>query len=101
MPEPEGTRPDPPAPLIVIATNKFQHEMKLLEKRGKRMAKIAAVIEALRTHQKLHTKYCDHPLIGQWRGWRDCHIEPDWILIYKRNKGVLTLGRTGRHSDIF
>ena len=42
----------------------------------------------------------DHALTGDWKGWRDCHVEPDWVLIYKRDSGTLILGRTGTHADL-
>jgi mRNA interferase YafQ len=65
------------------------------------MEKLRAVIEALRTRQPLGPKHRDHALSGEWKGWRDCHIEPGWVLIYKRDDAKLTLGRTGSHSDLF
>ena len=74
--------------------------MELQEKRGKSMEKLHAIIRSLRTHQPLARKHRDHALSGEWEGWRDCHIEPDWVLIYKKDLKTLTLGRTGTHSDL-
>jgi mRNA interferase YafQ len=75
--------------------------VKRQQKRGKSLEKLHAVIEALRTRGPLAPKHKDHPLGGQWRGWHDCHIEPDWVLIYRKDQASLTLGRTGSHSDLF
>jgi len=71
------------------------------KKRGKDMAKFQAVIELLCHHRPLEPKHKDHPLAGEWEGYRDCHIEPDWLLIYLREGDKLLLGRTGTHSDLF
>jgi len=65
------------------------------------MSKLEAVVQAIRTRRQLAPKHADHALAGEWTGWRDCHMEPDWILIYKIDGDVLTLGRTGTHSDLF
>jgi mRNA interferase YafQ len=65
------------------------------------MEKLRAVIQRLCAHRRLDPKHRDHALGGQWKGWRDCHVEPDWILIYREEAGKLELGRTGTHSDLF
>ena len=61
------------------------------------------VLDLLVRQQKLSPKYCDHPLAGNYHGYRECHIQPDWLLIYKveEQKLLLTLVRTGTHSDLF
>ncbi|HDQ45157.1 MAG TPA: type II toxin-antitoxin system YafQ family toxin [bacterium] len=59
------------------------------------------IIEILSTGQNLDDQYRDHPLAGKWKGHRDCHIEPDWILIYRVTSDSLFLERTGSHSDLF
>lgn len=82
-------------------TKRFQKDLKLSEKRGKDTGKIKAVILLLINEQKLTEKYKDHSLIGNYSGHRECHIEPDWLLIYKINKGDITFERTGTHSDLF
>jgi mRNA interferase YafQ len=65
------------------------------------MAKLRAVIETLCQRQPLAPRHQDHPLGGDWKGWRDCHVEPDWVLIYKATETTLILGRTGTHADLF
>ena len=68
---------------------------------GKDPEKITSLIKLLIQDNPLPQKYKDHALIGNWVGRRDCHIEPDWILIYKKTEDELLLERTGSHSDLF
>jgi mRNA interferase YafQ len=82
-------------------TRQFRKDIKRLQKRGKDLAKLKAVIDQLITGQVLAPKHRDHPLSGGWVGHRDCHIEPDWILIYKILDHELRLERTGTHADLF
>jgi mRNA interferase YafQ len=91
----------PPPLLILETTTQFDRDLKRQEKRGKFLDKLHAVIETLRNRRPLDLKYKDHPLGGESKGWRDCHLEPDWILIYRKDEVSLTLGRTGSHSDLF
>ncbi|MCL2088706.1 MAG: type II toxin-antitoxin system YafQ family toxin [Oscillospiraceae bacterium] len=74
-----------------------------MAKRGVNMTLLDEVISLLRTHQPLPAKYEDHPLTGNWKDHRDCHIQSDWILIYRidDNALILTATRTGSHSDLF
>jgi mRNA interferase YafQ len=78
-----------------------RRDVKLAQKRGKNMAKLRRVILMLTEGQSLPPGYKDHPLGGKWKAHRDCHIEPDWILIYKIEANDLYLVRTGTHSDLF
>ena len=84
-------------------TNAFKRELKNIRKRGLDMAELDFVVDALASGKVLPSKYCDHALKGKWRGSRECHVAPDWLLIYKikANVLVLTLQRTGTHSDLF
>lgn len=82
-------------------TSQFKKDIKKQRKRGKEIGKIKKVIELLFTGKILPPQYKDHPLIGNWKGCRDCHIEPDWILIYRISQYELRLERTGTHSDLF
>jgi mRNA interferase YafQ len=65
------------------------------------MERLRAVIGTLCVRGQLDSRHRDHALSGDWKGWRDCHVEPDWILIYREEAGKLELGRTGSHSDLF
>jgi len=70
-------------------------------RRGRDETKIKNIIRNLAAHETLAAKHSDHELTSNWKGWRECHIEPDWILIYQLSEEVLLLGRTGSHSDLF
>ena len=86
----------------VIPTSKFKKDKKKLKKRGYDLTLLEEVVDMLANGQVLPEKYKDHPLIGDRKGYRDCHIKNDWVLIYKIDEGVLTLilSETGTHSDI-
>ena len=84
-------------------TSRFKKDYKLLKKRGYDMDKLLDVVDMLREGRELPAEYKDHPLRGDYVGHRDCHIEPDWVLIYFKSEStlVLSLTRTGTHSDVF
>lgn len=86
----------------IISTSAFRKDIKRLRRQGADMSKLDAVVEKLARGQKLEEQYRDHPLKNNRKGFRDCHIEPDWVLIYKIDNGllVLTLTRTGSHSEL-
>lgn len=87
--------------MTLSQTSQFKKDIKKLGKRGKDIDKIKTVIEFLLSGSPLPLKYRDHSLSGTWAGHRDCHIEPDWILIYRVSQDELRLERTGSHSDLF
>lgn len=72
-----------------------------MKKRGKDLDKLKGVVEKLATGVSLEPRHRDHPLAGTWKHARDCHIEPDWLLIYTMDDQSLRLERTGTHSDLF
>ena len=82
-------------------TKQFSKDVKRMLKRGKDLGKLKQLISQLANGQILDAKHRDHPLIGEWRGSRDCHIEPDWLLVYSADEVTLRLERTGTHSDLF
>ena len=75
--------------------------MKLMRKRGKDLEKLKPVICRLIAGEPLDVPYRDHKLIGNWQRRRECHIEPDWLLIYKLESDRIVFERTGSHSDLF
>lgn len=82
-------------------TRQFQKDVKRFKKRNKDIDKLKTIIKNL-IHQKLLPESCrDHRLVGTYRDRRECHIEPDWLLIYKRTKEEIIFERTGTHSDLF
>ncbi len=84
-------------------TSAFKKSYKRIKKRGLEMALLDEVIEKLRLGQTLEEKYRDHELKGNFVGFRECHIKPDWLLIYLIEDDILTLtlADTGRHADLF
>ena len=87
--------------LEVMPTKRFQKDMALAKRRGKSIAKIEAVIETLANEESLAEKHRPHTLSGQWKSFHECHVEPDWLLIYRIEDRTLELARTGTHSDLF
>ncbi len=75
--------------------------MRLAQKRGKDMDKLKAALSLLIEQELLPASYNDHPLRGDWSGFRDLHIEPDWLLLYRVDGDELQLARTGTHADLF
>jgi mRNA interferase YafQ len=84
-------------------SSKFRRDARLCEKRGKDMRKFKRVHELLIAGQSLPPHHKDHFLGGAWQGSRECHIEPDWLLIYRvfQKEGILEYVRMGTHSDLF
>ncbi|MCL2197689.1 MAG: type II toxin-antitoxin system YafQ family toxin [Defluviitaleaceae bacterium] len=84
-------------------TTRFSKDLKRIEKRGYNMDLMTDVIKKLAKGEKLDEKYRDHSLKGNYEGCRECHVTPDWLLIYEivDNELILYLTRTGTHSDLF
>ena len=87
----------------IEVTSRFKKDYKLAQKRGLDMSQLEKVVEILALGEALPEKYLDHSLIGDYKGYRECHIHPDWLLVYKIQNDILilTLARTGSHSDLF
>lgn len=87
----------------LATTSKFRKEYKKMLKRNYDPALLETIVDMLLDGQELPQKNCDHELTGNLDGYRECHIQPDWLLIYKVHDDilVLTLTRTGTHSDLF
>lgn len=87
----------------VRMSTRFRRDMKLVRKRGYDQRLIFEVIELLADGRKLDEKYKDHLLTGDYGGFRECHITPDWLLVYqyRDHELLLLLSRTGTHSDLF
>ena len=89
--------------LKIVASNQFKKDLKLAKKRGLNIENLTKVVTILAEEKTLEDKYRDHNLTGNYRGFRECHIEPDWLLIYRieADELELFLFRTGSHSDLF
>lgn len=83
-------------------TTAFSKDLKRIKKRGYDLSLMSEVVNRLQEGKPLPEKYKDHALTGNWKGFRDCHIQPDWILVYRvhQDKLLLVLSRTGTHSDL-
>ena len=89
--------------LKVRYSAKFKKDFKIIIKRGYNISLFEEVLTLLREEKTLPEKYNDHALKGDYSGHRECHITPDWLLIYKKENDMITLSltRTGSHSDLF
>jgi mRNA interferase YafQ len=85
----------------IFQTSQFKKDLKRIKKRGKDLNKLKEVVSAIANSEALQERHRDHALSGNGSGSRDCHIEPDWILIYREDGDFLFLERTGSHSDLF
>ena len=85
----------------VVFTRTFEKDAGLMKRRGRAMKKLSAAMRTLAATGKLEERFKDHPLRGNYQGYRECHLEPDWLLIYKITDNELSLSRTGSHSDLF
>lgn len=84
-----------------IYTNRFAKDLKLMIKRGRDPENIKAVMRNLIEERPLDRKFRDHVLIGNFKDRRECHIEPDWLLIYRIEESTIIFERTGTHADLF
>ena len=82
-------------------SGQFKRDLKQAQKRGKDMDRLKVLLRLLIEGKPLPATYLDHPLKGGWLEFRDAHIEPDWLLIYKIAGEVVRFERTGRHTDLF
>ena len=90
--------------LKIVRSNRFVKDLKLALKRGFNLEELSKVVEMLASRIKLPSKYKDHALSGEYTNFRECHIKPDWLLIYHiddEELELLLLFRTGTHSDLF
>jgi len=82
-------------------TSQFKRDVRRLQRQGKDVAELKKVVQDLVEEQDLPAEYRDHVLVGQYKGTRECHLEPDWLLIYESAESEIVLIRTGSHSDLF
>ncbi|MDN5849779.1 MAG: type II toxin-antitoxin system YafQ family toxin [Nitrococcus sp.] len=87
--------------LLPVSSSKFKRDVKQAGKRGKDMTKLRILLQLLIEQQPLPPSNLDHPLKGERKGYRNAHIEPDWLLLYRIVGDELQLARTGAHADVF
>ncbi len=87
--------------LIPVYTRQFKRDIKRMKRRGKNPEKLKIIIRSLISEEPLDPIQRDHKLIGNWQERRECHIESDWLLIYKTEIDRIVFERTGTHSDLF
>lgn len=89
--------------LSLVPTSQFKKDYKRIKKRGYDIAELGKVLDKLQRCEQLEAHNRDHALVGQYAGFRECHVGPDWLLIYAIDEGrlILTASRTGTHSDLF
>ena len=82
-------------------TSQFKRDIKRMQRHGKDLRKLKTVLESLAKGEELAATYRDHVLVGQYKGTRECHIEPDWLRIYERAESEIVLIRTGTNLGLF
>ena len=87
--------------LTPVRSTQFKRDVRRAGKRGKDLIKLRVLLASLIQQEPLSARYLDHPLRGLWKGYREVHLEPDWLLIYRTKGDELHLVRTGSHSDLF
>ena len=89
--------------LEIVPSNRFKRDLRLIKKRGLKIDNLRNVIDALAGERELDEKHRDHALAGDYRGFRECHVKPDLLLIYKKQNEILLLTcvEIGSHSELF
>ena len=87
--------------LVIRQSTRFRRDVKRLKRQGKDLSELKTIIEMLVRQEPLPERCRDHGLVGNWSGFRECHIRPDWLLIYRVEGEELQLARTGSHADLF
>ena len=82
-------------------TKRFERDLKRVRKRGKQLNKLWSVVDRLLRKEPLEARHRAHSLSGEWQSFRECHIEPDWLLIWREAEDQVILVRRGTHSDLF
>ena len=85
----------------LVVSGRFKKDVKRAVKRGKDLGKLSHILDLLLAGERLPPVLRDRTLRGAWKGWRDLHVEPDWVLIYRINGDRVELAATGSHSDLF
>ena len=87
--------------LTIRQSTRFRRDVKRLQRQGVEIAQLETVVLALVAQEPLNERYRDHALVGDWKGFRECHIQPDWLHVYRVEGDELQLARTGSHAALF
>jgi mRNA interferase YafQ len=87
--------------LELRTTTVFERDLRRVNRQGKDLDKLEAIVDILQAEEKLPARCRPHPLRGIWTGHWDCHVEPDWLLLYRVTDATLILVRTGSHAELF
>jgi len=87
--------------LALLTTTAFERDLRRVKKQGKDLDKLEAIVNLLQAQEPLPGRCHSHPLRGSWAGHWDCHVEPDWLLLYRVTENELILVRTGSHAELF
>jgi mRNA interferase YafQ len=87
--------------LTIRQSTRFRRDVKRLQRQGADLSQLETVVATLIAQEPLAERYRDHALVGNWKGFRECHIQPDWLLIYRIESDELQLARTGSHTALF
>ncbi|MEO5335175.1 MAG: type II toxin-antitoxin system YafQ family toxin [Magnetococcus sp. YQC-5] len=85
----------------IKTTRQFEKDLRKAGERGKQLDHLWAVVKFIQEHEPLPVRHRPHKLTGQWKGFWECHIEPDWLLIWLDQVHTIVLARTGTHADLF
>ena len=88
-------------PVTIRQSSRFRRDVKRLQRQRKDLTRLKSIIQVLVTEELLDDHYRDHALIGNWKGFQECHIQPDWLLVYRIENEELQLARTGSHAELF
>jgi mRNA interferase YafQ len=86
---------------VLVYTRQFERDLKRMQRRDKNVVKLKILLQTLAAEEPLDPIHRDHKLLGKWQGRRECHVESDWLLIYKIEMERIIFERTGTHSDLF
>ncbi|MGH9782741.1 MAG: type II toxin-antitoxin system YafQ family toxin, partial [Terriglobia bacterium] len=87
--------------LSLLTTTAFERDLRRIRKQGKNLDKLEMIVNLLQAQEQLPSRCYPHPLRGNWSGHWDCHVEPDWLLLYRVTEDELVLVRTGSHAELF
>lgn len=87
--------------LAIRQSTQFRRDVKRMTRQGVDLSKLETIVKTLIVQESLAERFRDHALVGDWKGFRECHVQPDWLLIYRVEGSELQLARTGSHAQLY